>query len=73
MQHRQQGDSQEELHVSSQAQWGKIQGASKEENMVIIKTTSVRLVAMYITLGTPLENIIETVSKATEETSLTSS
>jgi endonuclease/exonuclease/phosphatase family metal-dependent hydrolase len=47
---------------------GKIQGASKEENMVIIKTTSVTLIAMHITPGTPIENIIETISKATEET-----
>jgi hypothetical protein len=47
---------------------GKIEGASKEENMVIIKTTSVTLIAMYITPGTPVENIIETISKATEET-----
>jgi hypothetical protein len=46
---------------------GKIQGTSKEENMVIIKTSSVTLIAMYITLDTPIENIIETIYKATEE------
>jgi hypothetical protein len=47
---------------------GKIQGTSKEENMVIIKTTAVTLIPMYITPGTPIESIIETISKATEET-----
>ena len=47
---------------------GKIEVLSKKEDTVIIRTTEATLIALYIPPGVPIEDIVGTITEATEQT-----
>ncbi|KAJ9575493.1 hypothetical protein L9F63_007643, partial [Diploptera punctata] len=47
---------------------GDIEGITKEENMIIVQTSTVTIIGIYIQPSAPIENIIDKISTAIEQT-----